>query len=61
MKICNILENRIPEHLIFFYASSKQNTSFFLFKFYLRDKYLKASKTYSNSKLKIKKYDSPKF
>ena len=42
IKICNLLENRIPEHLIIFYVSSKQK-KFFLDKFYLRVKCSKAS------------------
>ena len=42
IKICNLLENRIPKHLIFFYVLSKQMV-FFLFKFYLRVKYSIAS------------------
>ena len=41
IKVCNLLENRIPKHLTFFYVLSKQN--FFLFKFYLSVKYFYAS------------------
>ena len=28
IKICNLLENRIPKHLDFFYVLSKQNVFF---------------------------------
>ena len=28
IKICNLLENRIPKHLTFFYVLSKQNVFF---------------------------------
>ena len=33
IKICNLLENRIPEHLIVFYVSSKQKRFFFCISF----------------------------